>query len=465
MSIFINRKQELEFLNRKYNSKEAQLLVLYGRRRIGKTELILECCKNKDNLYFIGRLESKEDTLKRFNNLLIEIFDDKNILNSPFQNWDSIFGYLAEKSKKRIILVIDEFPFLVERFPEIISIMQDKWDSKLKNSKIMIILSGSSIGMMEKYALDYKSPLYGRRTGQWKVDKMDIVHLKEFFPNYSIEDLIKIYSCLDTIPGYLTRLDVKTEIDENLKEKIFSKGEFLYEEIEILLREELRDPSNYMSILSAIAGGLVTFNEIYNKTKLDKSMLSKYLGVLESLGILQRTIPITDSFKSKLKAKGALYSLNDNFFDFWFRFVYINKQELEKGNAEIVLQSIKQEFNNYLGRKFENFAREFIYYMGFNNFNKIGRWWDKNIEIDIVALDEQKKEILFGECKWQEKVNALSVLNELKEKAKQVKLWHKNRNEKYIIFAKSFSKKVVKFEGKVVHCVDLNDIERLFSKK
>src|SRR3989344_324550 len=303
MSIFINRKQELEFLNRKYNSKEAQLLVLYGRRRIGKTELILEFCKNKENLYFIGRLESKEDTLKRFNNLLIEIFDDKNILNSPFQNWDSIFGYLAEKSKKRIILVIDEFPFLVERFPEIISIMQDKWDSKLKNSKIMIILSGSSIGMMEKYALDYKSPLYGRRTGQWKVDKMDIVHLKEFFPHYHIEDLIMIYGCLDTIPGYLSKFSSEKSLGENVAERMLSKGEFLYEEVEILLREELRDPSNYMSILSSIAGGTTTFNEINNRTSLDKSLLSKYLSILESLGIVEREIPVTETYKSKLKAK------------------------------------------------------------------------------------------------------------------------------------------------------------------
>src|SRR3989344_887769 len=300
---FINRTKEIKCLEEKFKSKEAQLIVLYGRRRIGKTELILKFCKDKKFIYFLGRLESKEDTIKRFNNLLIEIFEDKKLLNYPLPNWDAILDYIAEKIEKRIILVFDEFPFLVERFPEIVSVLQDKWDGKLKDSKIMIILSGSSIVMMEKYALDYKSPLYGRRTVQWKVDKMDIVHLKEFFPHYHIEDLIMIYGCLDTIPGYLSKFSSEKSLDENVAERMLSKGEFLYEEVEILLREELRDPSNYMSILSSIAGGTTTFNEINNRTSLDKSLLSKYLSILESLGIVEREIPVTETYKSKLKAK------------------------------------------------------------------------------------------------------------------------------------------------------------------
>ena len=237
MSKFVNRKQELKFLEEKFKSDKAELLIIYGRRRIGKTELILNFCKNKEYLYFMGRLESREDTLKRLNNLLIEHFHDKNLLNSPIQNVDAFFEYLAEKADKKLIFIIDEFPFLVDRLPEIVSIIQEKWDSRLKNSKLMLVLSGSSISMMEKYALDYKSPLYGRRTGQWKVDKISIAHLNEFFPDYSIEDIIKLYSCLDCIPGYLTIFSPEKTFLDNLKEKMFSKGEFLYEEIEILLRE------------------------------------------------------------------------------------------------------------------------------------------------------------------------------------------------------------------------------------
>ena len=459
MSRFINRTQELDFLNRKYRSKESELLIIYGRRRIGKTELILKCCEEKNYLYFMGRLESKEDTLKRFNHLLIEKFKDKLLLNNPLKNWDAVFEYMAGKSHERIILVLDEFTFLVERFPEIVSILQDKWDSLLKKTKIMLILSGSSVGMMEKYALDYKSPLYGRRTGQWKVDKMNISALNEFFPRYNSEEMINLYAVIDTIPGYLSVFNPEKSVVDNLKEKFFSKGEFLYEEVEILLREELRDPSNYMSIISAVAGGLTSFNEIVQKTNLDKSLLSKYLGVLEALGITERIMPITENTKEKLKSKKSLYMVKDNFFDFWFRFIYINKQEIEKGNSEIVLL-LKPDLERYVSFKFESYCEELIVNGLVDNFNKVGKWWHKDKEIDIVALNNSTKEILCGECKWKDKVNALEILNELEQKAKYVDWNNEKRIEIFAVFAKSFSKRVSEFNGKKVCCFDLKDIEK-----
>ena len=462
MSRFINRIQELEFLDKKYKTSNAELLILYGRRRIGKTELILKFCNSKNHLYFIGRLESKEDTLKRFNNLLIEKFADSTLLNNPLMNWDAIFDYILKKSNERFILIIDEFPFLVEKFPEIVSILQDKWDSNLKKSKLMLILSGSSIGMMEKYALDYKSPLYGRRTGQWKVETMNISHLREFFPKYSQEDLVNVYSVIDMIPGYLNIFTDEKDFIDNLKDKLFSKGEFLYEEIEILMREELRDPSNYMSIISGIAGGLTSFNEIKQKTNLDKSLLSKYIGILESLDIVEKITPITHSTKEKLKSKKSLYGIKDNFFDFWFKFVYLNKQEIEKGNFNII-SSLKDEFDRYASFKFEKYCKDFIYNQFSNNFNKIGKWWYKDNEIDIVALNNEKKEILLGECKWKEKVNPLEILKDLEEKAKLVDWNIGKRKEKFAVFAKSFIKKTSEFNGHEVYCYDLKDIEKASS--
>jgi AAA+ ATPase superfamily predicted ATPase len=456
MSRFINRKKELAFLEGKYQSEKAELLILYGRRRIGKTDLALKFCEGKNFFYFMGRLESREDTLKRLNNLIIEKFQDTSLLNNPLSGLEPIFDYLAERANKRIIFVFDEFPFLVERFPEIISILQDKWDSKFKNSKGMFILLGSSIGMMERYALDYKSPLYGRRTGQWKLNKFNILHLKEFFPKYSQEELIYVYSSIDSIPGYLSIFDERKKFFENLKEKVLSKGEFLYEEIEILLREELRDPSNYMSIISAIAGGLNSFNEISQKTSLDKSMLSKYLGILESLNVIERLMPITESSKDKLKSKNSLYVIKDNFYDFWFKFVYLNKQEIEKGNNNLI-ERIKRDFELYISFKFENYCKEFLENLFFEKYHSFGKWWHKDKEIDIVALNEEKKEILFGECKWKDKVNALEILKELEEKSKFVDWNKEKRKESFAIFAKSFSKKIEEFNGKRVYCFDLKD--------
>lgn len=458
MSRFINRREELKFLDSKYSSKNAEMIILYGRRRIGKTELVLKFCDNKIVFYFMGRLESREDTLKRLNNLIVEKFKDSSLLNNPLSNLEAVFDYLAEKCDKRLVLVFDEFPFLVDRFPEVISLLQDKWDSKFKKTNAMFILLGSSVGMMEKYALDYKSPLYGRRTGQWKIDKFNISHLKSFFPKYSVEDLIYVYSTIDSIPGYLGIFDENKTALENIQSKILSKGEFLYEEVEILLREELRDPSNYMSIISAVAGGLNSFNEISQKTNLDKSMLSKYLGVLENLNIIERISSLSESSKAKLKSKNLMYVVRDNFYDFWFKFVYLNKQNIEKGSFNLV-SDVKRDFEQYVSFKFEDFSRKFIENLFSKEYNSFGKWWFKDKEIDILGLNEATKEILFAECKWKKDVNALDILRDLADKSKFVDWNLDKRKETFVVFAKSFSKKVSEFEERKVYCYDLKDIE------
>ncbi|MBI2584186.1 MAG: ATP-binding protein [Candidatus Aenigmarchaeota archaeon] len=459
MMHFFDRDDELNFLNRKYRSGKAELVILYGRRRIGKTELLMHFSEGKNMLYFLGRLESKSDTLRRFNNLLVEFFGDARLLTSPLLSWDGIFDYLAEKAASRLVLIFDEFPFLIERSPEIISVLQDKWDSAFKGTKLMMILSGSSVSMMEKYALSYRSPLYGRRTGQWQVDKLDVTYLKEFFPGYAMEELVFVYSFLDMIPGYLVKFSPKIGLWKNVRERILSKGEFLYEEVEILLREELRDPSNYMSIISAIAGGAATSGEIHSKTQLDKSLLSKYLFILEKLGILEKRKIITESYKSKLKARGS-YALKDNFFDFWLRFVYLNKQQLERGDVDAVLDEIKKRSGEYVGRKFESFVASLVPRLNIMETTKIGRWWHKDREIDIVALDENKMKILFCECKWKDGVNAEKIASMLSEKAKYVK-WHNDRRKEiYAVFAKSFRKRITKVEGKKAYCFDLKDLEK-----
>jgi len=463
---FINRQQELDFLRKKYNSNLPEFIILYGRRRIGKTELLNEFSKDKKPLYFMGRSESKEDTLRRFNLLLMEYFNDISLARSPLLRWDSFFEYLAGKTNKRLVLIIDEFPLIVEKFPEILSIMQDKWDNMLKNSKIMLMLCGSSISMMEKYTLDYKSPIYGRRTGQWMVDRLKIIHLKDFFPHYSFEDILIVSSTIDTIPGYLVKFDSSLPVWKNIENKILSKGEYLYEEVEILLREEFRDTSNYMSILSAVAGGLTTFNEIYNKTGLDKSLLSKYLFVLGKIGIIEKIQPVTMTFKPKLKAIGARYSLKDNFFDFWLRFVYTNFTELERGNSTAVTKTIQKEFPEYLSIKFERAVMELIPYLDIFQYTRIGKWWHKDKEIDIVALNENSNEILFCECKWQNRKTDVSVIVELLGKSKFVEWNNNDRKEHFAVISKSGFSKDAKDYAKhnSIFLFTMEDIDKVFNR-
>ncbi len=464
---FINRQQELNFLKKKYNSNESEFIILYGRRRIGKTELLNEFSKNKKPLYFMGRAESKEDTLRRFNLLLVEYFKDIPLARSPLSGWEFFFEYVAEKSNKRLVLIIDEFPIIVDKFPEILSILQDKWDNTLKKSKLMLVLCGSSISMMEKYTLDYKSPIYGRRTGQWMVDRLNILHLKDFFPHYSFEDILTVFSTIDTIPGYLVKFDASLPVWENIENKILSKGEYLYEEVEILLREELRDTSNYMSILAAVAGGLTAFNEIYNKTGLDKSILSRYLFVLEKIGIIEKTQPVTMTFKPKLKAIGARYSLKDNFFDFWLRFVYTNFQELERGNSAAVAKAIQKDFPEYLGIKFERALMELIAYLDIFQYTRIGNWWHKDKEIDIVALNENTGDILFCECKWQNRKTDVHIIEELLDKSKFVDWNNANRKEYFMVISKSgFTKDAEEYANqKNIFLFAQKDLEETFRRR
>lgn len=446
MSRFINRKQELEFLFKKYDSGAPELIIIYGRRRIGKTELLNEFSKNRDALYFLGRAESKPDTIRRLNLFLMESFDDTSLARSPITDWDGFFEYLAAKGESRLAIIIDEFPFIADKFPEILSILQDVWDNLLNKSKIMLVLCGSSIGMMEKYTMDYKSPLYGRRTGQWMVDKLDVVHLKKFFPQYTLEDLFTLYSVADAIPGYLLKFDGTAQVWENIEKRILSKGEFLYEEVELLLREEFRDPSNYMSILSAIAGGLTGLNDICNETHMDKSFLSKYLSVLEKVGIIEKVMPVTAGFKQKIRATGTQYIIKDNFFDFWFRFVYSNLPELERGNSAAVASVIKTEFPRYAGGKFERFVMELFPHLGIFQHTRIGRWWHKDKEIDIVALNENTGDILFCECKWQNRKTDVTTLKELLDKSRFVDWNAGKRIEHFAVVSKSgFTKEAEAF--------------------
>jgi AAA+ ATPase superfamily predicted ATPase len=462
MGQFINRVMELDFLEKKYHETGAQLIVLYGRRRIGKTELINNFCKKRNYMYFLGRLESNEDTMRRVNEMLAEFFKDMQLVRKPIRSWDEAFDYLGEHTinqENRVILAIDEFPFIIDRFPSISSILQDKWDNHLRASNLMIILSGSSVGMMEQHALDYKSPLFGRRTGQWKVGCMDVMHLMDFFPTYTMEDIIITHACIDAIPGYLAKFDPRVNAMDNIRSKILSKGEYLYEEVDILMREEFRDPSNYMSILGAIAAGNTMFNKINNATGLDKSLLSKYTNVLINLGIIEREHPVTANINATTTPHGGLYVIKDNYMDFWFKFVYPNQDQLERGNVDAAFR-YKHAFDDYMGAKFERFVLEALPHLGLGSFTRLGRWWLKDIEVDAVGLDEPGSRLLASECKWSTGVDARDIVKELGSKIQSIQWQAGKRTESFAVFAKSFSRTLDSFEGKTVLCFDLDAIQK-----
>lgn len=458
--MFVNRESELNFLINKYRNKGFDFIVIYGRRRVGKTELVKQFIKDKKNIYFLADKRGTEFNVERFKEKISELLGEPKV---ELKTFEEIFSYLLKKiGEEKLIICIDEFSYLIEKDDSIPSVFQLIIDEILNKSNIMLILLGSSISLMESGVLSFKSPLYGRRTGQFKIEPLSFANVLKFFPNRELSENVFIYAVFGGIPFYLNKIDNKTVLD-NIKSLILKKGEILYEEIDFLLKEELREPSTYKSILEAIAFGYSKIGEISPIAKIETRDIDKYLKVLINLGYVEKEICATEGEKSKK----TIYRIKDNFFKFWFKFCLSKLSELEIGREGEVFKFIKDNLNLYIGIIFEEICKEFLRKNRIFEYKRVGRWWGykridtkrEEIEIDICAVNEKTKEILFGECKWKEKVNALSVLNELKEKVKHVQWENEKRKENYAIFAKSFSKKAGEFEGKKVYCFDLKDIE------
>ncbi|MGA2386252.1 MAG: ATP-binding protein [Candidatus Bathyarchaeia archaeon] len=443
IQLFADRQQETKFLEQHYTTQTPELIIIYGRRRVGKTELTLQFSKNKPHIYFLGDHRPETELINELKQKMSLYLGNESFAKLAVKDWIELFEEFTKWNKTfPALIIIDEFPALIEANRAVPSIFQKIWDQNLKNTDTKLILLGSSVSTMETEVLDYKSPLYGRRTAQWKLTPLKVFYLKPFYPNYSLETLIHVYACLGGIPAYLQKFNPDLNFWENVEQKILTKGEFLYEEAEFLLREELREPRNYALILQTIAQGARAYGEILNRTGLDKSIISKYTSVLEDLGFIERTYPMGIAPKPR---KG-LYTIADNYLNFWFKYVFPNRTELEAGNTQGVLNKIKLDYNTYLGYAFEQVAAEFLTEMKNQGklpftFTAIGKWWYKNKEIDIVALDEEKQAAAFIETKWSNlsKIDCARIVENLKAKTVDFR-WDRKR-ESYGIIAKKIAEK------------------------
>lgn len=450
----IDREEEIGFLEEVYMQNKSQLIVLYGRRRVGKTYLLQHFMRGKKHAYYLCTKGNETEQIRLLSRTVGETFNDTALMLSPFYDWRALFIYLHEKAQEELfLLVIDEFPYLINANPAITSIFQKYWDEYLSKTKTMLILCGSSIAMMESEVLAHKSPLYGRRTGQWKAKPMNLENALKFFPKgTSIEEAVRIYAITGGVPFYLTELDLSKTAAENILERIAKKGKMLYEEGEFLLKEELRDPSTYFSILEAMSSGNTKQTEIANRIGMHSTALPRYLSTLERLEYVEKISPVTEPKRSKK----TIYKIKDNFIDFWFKFIYPNRSYIEENNYKKFREIIDMYFEKHVSFAFEGICRDFLKRQNAKNilsmyFTKIGTWYGfyrdegqrKELEIDIVALDEKDSGIIFAECKWQvlSQKDAARVLSDLQEKSRYVS-WHtEKRKEHFAIFAK-------KIEGK-----------------
>ncbi len=459
---FVNRKNELKFLETRHKNKSSEFIVIYGRRRVGKTELMLKFLENKKGMYFLASTEGDRQNIQDFSKIVGRIINDDNFGEIEFSGWQSLFETLFKHRSfyelikhEKFVIIIDEFPFLIQNNKAIPSIFQKMWELVMKNENIMLMLSGSAVSVMESEVLGHKSPLYGRRTGQWQVAPLDFKHTKDFLP-YSTEDLINTWFVVGGIPEYLLKFDTGLTFWENVLENVITKGTYLSEEADFLLSEEFREPKNYKLIFKGIALGYNSLGEICNYTGLDKSMVSKYLSVLCRMHIVRAEMPVTASSKFKRR----LYFMEEPYFNFWFRYVYPNRIDLEANRSREVLELIKSDFSTYSGHMFEILVTDLIKkgnILQNCSFSKIGRWWHKDAEINIVGLNDGTGEIYFVECKWKDmsEIDALKILNKLQVKSDLVQWNNDTRKEYFVLVAKKVGgKESLRKEGVLVFDMD-----------
>ena len=463
---FINRTKELEAMNEKWETKTSQFFIIYGKRRVGKTELVKQFLKDKPSIYFLADKRNHADQLKELGRVIGNHFGDKILIKNGFQDWIEFFEYVSQKATKPLAIAIDEYPYLVETDSAISSIFQKGWDQYLKNSKVFLVLLGSSIAMMESETLIHKSPLFGRRTGQILVEPMTFANSWKFFPKKNFEQFMSVYSITDGMPSYLLQIDGDKTIKENIEKKIFAHTEFLHNEVEFMLKEELREPKNYLAILKAISWGKRKFGEIVNDTGLNKNVVTKYLNTLERLRLIEKEVPVTE--KNPSKSRKGLYKISDNFFRFWFQYVFPFKSDLEIGRYSHVFDQFDQSFNLLESFVYEDVCQELIFDFEKELFpiERVGRWWAPEKEIDLVGISEREQKIVFGECKWSAKAVGTNIFHDLQTKAKVVQ-WGKDKREEYfILFSKSgFTADMIKLakeKGNII-LVDKNKLVK-FSK-
>ncbi|MGP1432842.1 MAG: ATP-binding protein [Catonella sp.] len=456
---FIGREYELKELNEEYNKGNFALSVIYGRRRVGKTYLIKEFLKDKKGYYFVA-LES--NALINLSLLSIAVYEAcGNLKGLPdFLDFESAFRYLFEYTKEnRIVFVIDEYPYLAQTAEYISSLLQKLIDEYRDNSKLFLILCGSSMSFMENQVLAYKSPLYGRRTSQLKINPFNYLDAAKFVESYSYKEKAIVYGLTGGIAEYLTFFNDNVELKTNIINNFLKTSGRLFEEPTNLLKQELRQPKTYNDILFAIAGGSSKLNEIATKLNMQTGGLTYYINSLVELGIVEKKTPVLDR-----KTKRPVYVIKDTMFRFWYYFVQKGMNLINMELGEIVYdKQVEARLNDYMGSVFEKITIEYFEQRlrkGKLNFipADYGNWWGNDkirkqeSEIDLLAYDESNNNCLFAEVKWRNQKTDETVLKDLIEKSMNFGCLDRY----YWLISLSGFEKFTKLEN--VELIDINDV-------
>lgn len=444
---FLGREKEILDLEKEY-ARDGGFVVIYGRRRIGKTTLIKQFIKSKTAFYFLATKEVESQSMKRFAGVIARTTGNSVMQKAAFSDWLDLFQAVADyKPNEKKVLVIDEFPYLVKVNDSFPSILQNAWDEILKDSNVMLILCGSLISMMKKHALSYESPLYGRRTAQMRIAPLPFTTVYEN-QKLSFEEAAEQYSITGGVPKYMEFFSDGQPLYEQIKENVLSKNGFLYEEPNFLLTDEVQVLTNYFSIIKVIADGNHKLGTIAGILGLETSALTPYLKTLSELGFTEKQVPVTE--KNAEKTRKGLYFISDNFLRFWFRYVYPYKGELELDNTQISLDELDKDFKEkFVAFAYEDICKEIFARLCSDKAidftpSKIGSYWlnDKsgNTQIDVMAVDTVNKRLFAGECKYHNQPIDADVYFELVKKvdnSSEIKSAFKGYTVIYGVFSKS----------------------------
>lgn len=436
--MFIGRERELATLNKLYASNKFEFTVIYGRRRVGKTALINQFIEGKNAIYFMGVESNAKQNLENFSKSIIE-YNTGIETETSFLSFQAALEYVFKLSEKeRLILAIDEYPYVARSSKSLASTLQLLIDKYKDGSELMLILCGSSMSYMEDHVLAYKAPLYGRRTAQMKLVPFDFEETCHYFQNFSDEDKALVYGIVGGTPQYLLQMNDELSIEDNIKNTFLNPTSALFEEPENLLKQEVREPALYNAIITAIATGASRMSEISSKVGEDTNVCSTYVKNLVSLGIIQKETPYGEKASRK-----SIYSIEDNMFRFWYRFIPENNSIIARGAAELAYKRIEPFLSDYMGKVFEEICKQYLWRLLLAGkcpveFSSLGRWWGNDpieksqAEIDIFA-EQDKNTALFGECKWTNDKVDLGVLETL---VKRSRLFSYQKVH-YYLFAKS----------------------------
>jgi hypothetical protein len=473
---FVDREMELGLLNDLSQRPSAQLLILYGRRRIGKTRLLthwLSGLKNR-HLYWVATQTSTVNQLRSFSQAVYNFLNPGSHIDPTFSyaSWEAAFAEIRRAAvQERLVVILDEFTYLVQANPEVSSIFQHVWDHQLKErTNVFLILTGSLAGMIQRHVLDYQAPLYGRATGRIRLQALPFGALVDMLPRYKADQRVAVYAIAGGVPAYLEFFDDRLSISENLRQRIITPANIMMEDAVFLLHEQLDEPRNYMAIIEAIAAGHHTLTDLAHMAGISRTHISKYIGALQELGYVERQVPAT--VRRPEKSRKGRYAIIDPYMRFYFRFLYPNLSFIERGMQAQAISLMQDHLVDFIGtHTFEELCKDWVTVqadLGNLPFlpERVGGFWSAEVQVDVVASSWRTKNILLGECKWITSKVGRGVIRQLVDKSEWVlpkgELISNKWKVHYVLFARQGFTEAARQEAQTLNAtlVTLEQMEK-----